>query len=175
VRALFLTIGGLALAAGASLWWLARPAPDTMPDIAPAALFGAPFTDAGGVPHTLGEFDGQVIVVNFWATWCAPCREEMPAFQRLHERWAGRGVRFVGLSEEESGPVKTFASRWGIRYPLWIGATVGELGQRLGNRTRVLPFTVVIDRRGRPAKTRVGAYSEGELDAVLAAVAERTP
>ena len=175
MRALFLTIGALALAAGALLWWLARPAPERPPDIAPAALFGAPFTDTRGVQHTLGEFQGQVIVVNFWATWCAPCREEMPAFQRLHERWAGRGVRFVGLSEEEAGPVQTFASQWGIHYPLWLGATVGELEQRLGNRTRVLPFTVVIDRLGRPTEMKVGAYSESQLNAVLARLAQATP
>ena len=98
---LFAAVGAAALLAGGLLWHFGRPGrvPRAMPApvvaIAPAAIYAATFTDAAGSPRALGQFQGKVVVVNFWATWCEPCRAEMPAFQKLHERWAGRGVQFV--------------------------------------------------------------------------------
>jgi thiol-disulfide isomerase/thioredoxin len=120
----------------------------------------------------LGAYENQVLVVNFWATWCAPCREEMPAFSRLNDRWASKGVRFVGLSDEEPAQVAAFARERPVSYPLWTGGdAVGELARRLGNRLGVLPFTVVLERGGRVLESRVGPYTEQELESRLAAIA----
>jgi len=168
-RNLFAAIGALAILCGALFWWVARPVdPQAIPDITPGALFGAQLSDARGAEHSLGELQGQVIVLNFWATWCAPCREEMPAFERLQQRFRSKGVRFVGLSDEPAALVDAFAKRWMIGYDLWTGAdAVQELGRRLGNRTGVLPYTVVFDRRMQPVATKVGAYSERELESLL--------
>jgi thiol-disulfide isomerase/thioredoxin len=112
-----------------------------------------------------------VVVLNFWATWCAPCREEMPGFERLQSRWAGRGVQFVGVSAEDPAKVVAFARSLQVTYPLWVGGDeVAELSKRLGNRMGVLPHTVVLDPTGSPLGTRVGAYKESDLDNALTAI-----
>ncbi|HET7403526.1 MAG TPA: TlpA disulfide reductase family protein, partial [Usitatibacter sp.] len=104
----FPAVAALAFAAGTMLWWMGRPprpmpesavpAP-TAPTISGAALYAAAFRDARGHAQSLGQFQGRPLVLNFWATWCGPCREEMPAFVRLNREFAGR-VAFVGLSSE---------------------------------------------------------------------------
>ncbi|MGZ5042946.1 MAG: TlpA family protein disulfide reductase [Usitatibacter sp.] len=164
---LFSLIALLALMAGTSLWLGTRsPGPSLdASDISPAAPFSAAFADTAGLPASLGRFQGKVLVVNFWATWCAPCREEMPAFARLQARWGPRGVQFVGLSAEDPALVKRFAEGLRVDYPLWVGGDeVGNLARRLGNRLGVLPFTVLVDARGTVLDRRVGTYTEKELD-----------
>jgi thiol-disulfide isomerase/thioredoxin len=179
-RAWFALVGVLAMAAGTALWLLGRPArlPDPTPvpaRISPAALYATGFNDLRGTAQSLGQFQGKVLVLNFWATWCAPCREEMPAFQRLHSRWAERGVRFVGISAEEAAKVAPFAASLGIEYPLWVGAdNVAELSRRLGNHLGVLPHTALIGPGGEVLETRVGPYTEKDLEARLAALAPKS-
>ena len=170
LRWLFALIAVLALMAGAALWLGERsstPALDPA-QIAPAALLAATFADANGAPASLARFQGKVLVVNFWATWCAPCRDEMPAFTRLQAKWAGRGVQFVGLSAEEPAKVIAFGRDLGINYPLWVGGDeVDAVARRLGNRLGVLPFTVLIDPRGTVLDRKVGPYTEAGLDGRL--------
>ena len=169
MRWLFAGVGFLASLAGIALWLGARaPAPALMPEATPATIWATSFADTQGRPHSLGQFQGKVVVVNFWATWCAPCREEMPAFVRLQERWAGKRVQFVGLSNEDPGRVALFGRDLAINYPLWVGGDeVGELSRRLGNRLGVLPHTVILDTNGRVLESRVGPYSEQSMDARL--------
>jgi thiol-disulfide isomerase/thioredoxin len=170
LRWLFALIAVLALMAGGALWLGTRSATPALDpaEIAPAALLAATFADAAGTPASLGRFQGKVLVVNFWATWCAPCREEMPAFARLQAKWAQRGVQFVGLSAEEAAKVSAFGRDLGINYPLWVGGDeVGALARRLGNRMDVLPFTVLLDPRGAVIDRKVGPYTETALDARL--------
>ena len=173
-RWVFAGIAALALIAGSALWLVARPpspvaSPAILPaEISPAALLAASFSDARGAPVSLGQFQGKLVVVNFWATWCAPCREEMPAFSRLQEQWGARGVQFVGLSDEDPARVERFGRDLGIDYPLWVGRDdVGALARRLGNHSGVLPFTVLVDGQGRVIDQRAGPYTESELDAKL--------
>jgi thiol-disulfide isomerase/thioredoxin len=166
----FSAVAALSLAAGTAFWLGNRAAnpPGASAQITPAALLAASFADTAGRPQTLGRFQGKILVVNFWATWCAPCREEMPAFKRLQDQWAGRGVQFVGLADDEPQRVERFGRDLGINYPLWVGGDeVGDLAQRLGNRRGVLPYTVVIGPAGDILERRVGAYSESELDSRL--------
>ena len=174
---LFAAVGTAALVAGVALWHFGQPrkrlpaameTPAPVVAIAPAALFAATFTDASGVARPLGQFEGKVLVLNFWATWCEPCRAEMPAFNRLHERWAGRGVQFLGLSDEPTEKAQRFGQSLAIGYPLWTGGDpVADLSRRLGNRLGGLPHTVVLDRAGRVVAQKVGPYTESELDAEL--------
>jgi thiol-disulfide isomerase/thioredoxin len=169
-RRIYAVVGAIAIAAGASLWLVSRPGgPATAPaQVSPSALFAATFADTAGAPGSLGRYQGKIVVLNFWATWCAPCRDEMPAFTRLQGRWAGRGVQFVGISNEEAGRVERFGHDLGINYPLWVGGDeVGELARRLGNRLGALPFTVLIDRQGNVLESRVGPYSEALLESRL--------
>ena len=170
-RVLFPAVGVVAVLAGFALWWGARwPASATSQvDISPSALWAATFRDNDGQPHALGELQGNIVVVNFWATWCAPCREEMPAFTRIQARWAARGVRFVGLSDDDPMRVQQFGRDLAINYPLWVGGeSVGELSRRLGNRLGVLPHTVILDLAGQPVDARVGPYPELDLESKLA-------
>ena len=168
-RLVFAAVGCVALLAGTALWLATAPAPRLRaPDISSSALFAAGFHDLQGASRSLGEFQGKVLVLNFWATWCAPCREEMPAFSRLQAAWSGRNVQFVGLSSEDPPKVTAYARSLGVTYPLWAGGDeVEELSRRLGNTSGALPHTIVLDRSGRLIAAKVGAYTESALSAVL--------
>ncbi len=169
----FAGVGLLATLAGSALWLGTRQVattPGGASAIAPTALYASSFTDLAGRPQSLGQFQGRVLVLNFWATWCAPCREEMPAFDRVHARWEGRGVQFVGISSEDAPIVQRFATALRISYPLWVGGgEVDELSRRLGNRLKVLPHTAILDEGGRLLENRVGPYTEAELEQRLKA------
>jgi thiol-disulfide isomerase/thioredoxin len=176
-RLIFAFIGATSVLAGAAAWWATRvprePSIPT-PSISAGAVWTAPFKDTRGASHSLGEFQGQVVVINFWATWCAPCREEMPGFVRLQDRWKGRGVQFVGLSDDDPAKVERFAAELRINYPLWVGTdTAGELSRRLGNRLGVLPHTVILDPAGNRVDMRVGPYTERDLEPKLASLAPK--
>jgi len=165
---IFSGVGLLALMAGAGLWLGSQDhtaAPMETVQVAPGTLYATAFHDLRGEERSLGQFQGKVVVLNFWATWCAPCREEMPAFARLQSRWGTRGVQFVGISSEDPDRVEPFARGLAINYPLWVGGDeVSELSRRLGNRLGVLPHTVLLDRSGNVLESRVGAYPEDALD-----------
>jgi thiol-disulfide isomerase/thioredoxin len=179
-KSFFSLVAALALAAGTILWLLSRP-PDrpittAPPQIAAAALYAATFTDENGRPAAVGQFQGRLLVLNFWATWCAPCREEMPAFNRVHGRWKARGVQFLGISAEEGEKVGRFARDLGVTYPLWTGGDeVAELSRRLGNRLGVLPHTVLLAPDGEVLESRVGTYTEQELEQRLTAFVAKIP
>ncbi len=96
------------------------------------------------------EWDGQVIMINFWATWCPPCRREMPAFIKLYEKYKDRGFTIIGVALDEKQAVIDFIDPMGVEYPVLIGDEEGiPLTRRYGNRLGVLPYTVFIDRQGR--------------------------
>jgi thiol-disulfide isomerase/thioredoxin len=180
-RLLFSGVAVAAVAAGGILWWATRDtnapiAPETASQIARGALLAASFSDTAGTSHALGEFQGKVLVLNFWATWCVPCREEMPAFARLQERWRGQGIQFVGLANDDAGKVERFGRELAINYPLWVGGdTVAELSRRLGNHLGVLPHTVIIDRGGTVLEGRVGPYTEEGLESKLRLITAKLP
>jgi thiol-disulfide isomerase/thioredoxin len=174
-RWIFSGVGLLALMAGAALW-LGTGGPSERPtvDAAPSAIYAASFSGPRGEAHSLGEFGGRIVVLNFWATWCAPCREEMPAFSRLQARWADKGVQFVGLSNEDARRVDQFGRDLNVSYPLWVGGDeVGELSRRLGNRLGVLPYTVLLDRSGNIMDSRVGTYPESMLEERLTRISAK--
>jgi thiol-disulfide isomerase/thioredoxin len=172
----FAGIGVLAFLAGTSLWLAGSPSPADIPkgtptEAAPAAVMASKFVDMEGKSSVLGQLGGKVIVVNFWATWCTPCVEEMPGFSRLQQRWAARGVRFVGLANDDPAKVKAFGERLSIGYPLWTGQeAVMDLSRRLGNRIGVLPHTVLLDGEGKVIESRIGIYAEDRLEARLAEI-----
>ncbi len=172
----FAGIGLLAALAGVALWLAGRqaapPAPPPGPvEVSAAAIQSARFADGDGNARMLGQFAGKVLVVNFWATWCTPCREEMPGFVKLQSQWQGRGVQFVGIAQDDPAKVAAFGRELGINYPLWHGeAEVMDLSRRLGNRLGVLPHTVLLDPEGRVIDTRIGKFDEATLDSRLSAI-----
>ena len=95
------------------------------------------------------EWDGQVLMINFWATWCPPCRKEMPAFIDLHEKYKDKGFTIIGIALDEKQAVIDFVDPMGMNYPILMGDQEGmPLTTAYGNRLGVLPFTVIVDRHG---------------------------
>ena len=175
-RWIFLGLALAALGTGFGLWSVGRPRATppavSAPTIGAAAIYATPFTDEAGQTQALGRFQGRVLLLNFWATWCAPCREEMPVLSDAARRWNDRGVTILGLSAEPAETIAEFRRKAGLGYALWSGgAGVDELGRRLGNTSEVLPYSVLLDRAGRVVAQRVGPYSAGELDALLSRTA----
>ncbi len=131
-------------------------------------LFASRFEDAHGKLHSFSPWRGKTLVVNFWATWCPPCREEMPVFSRLQDHYATRGVQFVGIALDTADQVRAFAASHSLSYPLLIGGSAGvDLARQLGNSSLSLPFTVLISPQQELRLVRLGPLSESELDLLL--------
>jgi len=95
------------------------------------------------------EWDGQVLMINFWATWCPPCRREMPAFIELQEKYKDKGFTIIGVALDEKQAVIDFTDPMGVNYPLLLAEDEGiVLTKAYGNHLGVLPFTVIVDRKG---------------------------
>lgn len=158
-------IGGLAAAAGyvANLARLGRFSNVPAADIAETILTSR-FASLDGSPQTLAGYRGRVLVVNYWATWCAPCREEIPLFVRLQREYEAKNVQFIGISVDQVDKVREFAKEFTINYPLLIaGFEAIELTRQAGNKAGVLPYTLVLDRQGRIAANLVGGISEQRM------------
>lgn len=124
--------------------------------------------DLNGQAQSLGQWRGKVLIVNYWATWCAPCREEMPGFSRLQDKYRDKGVQFVGISIDTADKIIEFQKITPVTYPLLIGdITIMENSAQLGNKRQALPFTAVFDRDGRLSATKLGRMSEPELERLL--------
>lgn len=136
------------------------------PPVAPAIpIFDLVLTDLKGQPQSLGQWRGKVLVVNYWATWCLPCREEMPGFSRLQDKYRDKGVQFVGISIDTAVKILEFQEKTPVIYPLLIGdMDVMENSAKLGNTQQALPFTAVFDRQGRLFSTKLGRVAEAQLE-----------
>lgn len=132
-------------------------------------LMSTSLADLNGKPQSLAQWRGEVLVVNFWATWCAPCREEIPALMRVEKKYASKGVKIVGIALDNASNVTDFAKEIGIHYALLIGGMeMLGVAKDLGNRAGVLPFTVVLNRAGSAVHSHAGALTEASLAAMLA-------
>lgn len=170
-RALLIAgIGGLAATAGyfANAWRIGAVGQSVEGDVA-AAILGSTLRTLDGEAQTLNGLRGKILVINYWATWCEPCREEIPLFVRLQQEYAGKGVQFVGIAVDQADKVRGFAQEFNINYPLLIaGLDAVELSRKAGNKAGVLPYTLVLDRTGKIAASLVGGISEARMRAQLA-------
>jgi peroxiredoxin len=145
-----------AAALGAALAWR-RVAPTGAADDAVALLLSQSMPDPTGAPFDFGRFAGQALIVNFWATWCPPCIEEMPELSDLNREMSPRGVQMIGIGIDSAAKIAEFAIRRPVSYPLVVAGMGGtELGRRFGNTAGALPFTVLVNRRGSIAHRILG-------------------
>ena len=134
-----------------------------------AELLGSTFADATGKPRRLLEWQGRILVCNFWATWCAPCREEMPMLSAAQQHYQSRGITVVGIGIDQVDKIVQFTVKERISYTILVaGLATIELMRRLGNPAGGLPFTVILDRSGALAFHRLGPLTRPELDQALA-------
>ena len=168
---LFAVVAGLSAAAGVSyhLWSRGSGAgPAEVPNAVVERVLSARVADVKGGTQSLEQWRGHVLVVNYWATWCAPCREEIPGFVRLQERYGSRGLQFVGIAIDQPDKVAEFASEFRINYPLLLGGLeIIELLRQAGNRAGVLPYTLVIDRKGNLVSREPGGLKEARLENII--------
>ena len=119
---------------------------------------------SGGAPVSASDFDGVVWLINFWATWCTPCIEEMPMLSLLQEEYAEKGVKFVGIAVDDEVRAREFAAAMALSYPVLLGQVEAAVtGRRYGNSSGMLPFSVLIDADGIIQWTRLGALNREDL------------
>jgi len=136
-----------------------------------ADLLAANFADLAGNPKSLRDWSGRVLLCNFWASWCDPCREEIPMLARLRERYAASGLEIVGVAVDSTANVVKFMKGAPISYPVLVGGfETTELMRKLGNTAGGLPYTVLLDRNGAIAYRKLGAAKEPEIEAQVRAL-----
>lgn len=131
-------------------------------------LFAATFPDENGKPQSLQQYAGKTVVLNFWATWCEPCREEMPELSALHDANKDKNLVVLGVAVDDVAAISEFVKETKVSYPLFAAEMQGmEIASNLGNDKSVLPFTVIIKADGSVAKTYFGRISKALLEETL--------
>ncbi|EIC27932.1 MULTISPECIES: TlpA family protein disulfide reductase [Methylomicrobium] len=162
--AIVIIIGLLALAGGIALRYSLYPAPEA--EASPLPEFTLP--DLSGQNRSVREWKDKILVINFWATWCPSCREEMPDLVALQTQYAAQGVQVIGVALEDKAPVEEYLDSVKINYPTLIAGEQGmALAGQLGNRAEAIPFTVVVDRQGMIRDRHLGKFSKPELAKII--------
>ena len=155
---------GLAAAAGAAVsWW--RWLPSAVDEDALPGFWASRFETPEGQSFELSSFQGKPLLVNFWATWCPPCIEEMPLLQSFYQSRRASGWQVLGLAVDQVNPVRTFLGRLPMDFPIGMAGLPGvEFSRLLGNATGGLPFTVVFSPEGKVVHRQIGKLSEADLE-----------
>ena len=171
---LWLIAAGFTLAIGTAYWGMSTISGKnhgtiSAREISAEPVFAASFKDLDDKLQPLGQWRGKVMVLNFWAPWCPPCREEIPDFIKLQDKYRERGLVFVGLALDEKSKVQVFVDEAGINYPILLGEMDAvDLARKIGNHLGGLPFTVIIDRNGRIAASEIGGLSMARTESLVA-------
>lgn len=157
----YLVAGSVAVLCGTWLGWTRLQPPPPAPL---QFLWRTELTDLAGKPYSFAPLKGRPLIVNFWATWCGPCKEEMPDFQKLAASELGKNIEIVGIGIDSVANMSAFSDKIGISYTLLAGGPGGlDLLKALGNEVGGLPFTLVFDASGKAVLTRLGRVSYEEL------------
>lgn len=169
-------VAGVALGAGYFLSKRASEPPNPVPAAQPVVPDLRPLfslADATGVTRSIAEWDGRALIINFWATWCPPCRREIPLLNSLRARYAPRGFEVIGVAVDFREDVLRYMAATPIDYPVLIGEQDGlDTVRAFGLGTLGFPFTVFTDTDGRIVTIHVGELHESQAGVILAAVAD---
>lgn len=164
VLVLLLAIGG-----GAFVYWQAGETPTPRP--------GFTLADLDGQPHSIADYDGAVVVINFWASWCKPCREEIPMLVQAQRDWADQGFQVLGIAVDTPEAARAFAKDYEINYPVLAnpieGARIQDQYTGQGTPAGVLPYTAVVARDGTIAARVAGALSRTRLAQIVTPLLEK--
>lgn len=161
-RALLLGAGVLAAGLGVGLQVWRQPAG---PPDAVEGLWASSFDTPAGGRLVMQGLRGRPVLLNFWATWCPPCVEELPLLDHFARLQPAGGLQVVGLAVDQPTAVRQFLVRAPVGFPMGLAAGEGmNLGRRLGNSTGGLPFTLVLNRMGEVVDRKMGALSSGDLE-----------
>jgi thiol-disulfide isomerase/thioredoxin len=158
VTALFISLGLLAI-------FIERQTqqPPVQTGMTGAAIHATAFKDLAGVSRSLAQWSDRHILVNFWASWCAPCIEEIPRLVKL-QATSHKNLQIVGIAVDSTHNAKSFHDKLQINYPVFVDeAGAMEFSKRLGNRTGLLPFSALINPRGDIVATYLGAISADKI------------
>ena len=129
---------------------------------------GFSLKDINGSQRNLDKWNDKIILLNFWATWCPPCRKEMPDFVELREQLAGHPFEVIGVAIDRVEPVKKFMNEIGVNYPILLAELEGlKIMQAYGNQLTTLPYTVIIDRQQKIVKTFRTEVTKEEILAIV--------
>ncbi len=165
-RRQWMMIGGisvLAMVAGIfSSHWISQTGLASDPSI--KAFFANPWKTPDGKSANIDDWRGKVLVVNFWASWCPPCVEEMPTLDKIAQEYASKNVLIVGIGIDSPSNIRQFLEKTPVSYPIMIGGLDGSaLAKQMGNAQGALPYTVIINAKGKSVFTKLGKISEEEL------------
>jgi len=139
----------------------AIPVPDAIPDVR--------IPDLAGKERSLRDYLGHPLIINFWATWCPPCRREMPLLQQLWTQYRPEGLQIVGVALDSRSAVEQYLHRTAVKYPLLVGEAEGTAAVARFGIEPVLPFSVFADAQGRIVAVKIGELHRAEADYIIAA------
>ncbi len=132
--------------------------------------------DLDGKLHSISEWDGHVLVLNFWAPWCTPCKEELPIFIEMQEKYQDQGLQFLGLAVDTPSNVKAFLTQQPLNFPTLVGEDDAmQIASLYGNNIGVLPYTVIINRSGKIMFTRKGDIKRTEAEKIFRTIFDKKP
>jgi len=160
-------VAGAAAVAGAGVaWWRHRPGAGAGGgvDNVVARLWTLDFDTPSGGTLAMSTLNGRPLVLNFWATWCPPCVEELPLLDGFFRQNSANGWQVVGLAIDQPSAVRTFLGKTPVSFPVGLAGLTGtDLGKSLGNQSGGLPFTVALDKRGQVIQRKMGRVTEADL------------
>jgi thiol-disulfide isomerase/thioredoxin len=172
VIAATLVLGGLALLA-VGLGQLERKPEVTKTvesgsAVTPAVMFATSIPDLAGKRQALSQWSGKLLIINFWASWCAPCLEEMPLFVAAQEKYGARGLQIIGIAADSPSNSAKFAQKLNTNYPILPDESGAiEFSKRAGNRFGFLPYTLIITPAGDILTMKSGVFSAEELTGLI--------
>ena len=167
-RTLLGVVAATALGAGATAAWMQRRKASESAVTTPVPDFWAlQWTTPDGAPLPMQSFQGRPLLVNFWATWCPPCVEELPLINAFYQENKGKGWQVLGLAVDKPALVKTFLTKTPLAFPVGMAGLGGtDLSRKLGNLAGGLPFTVALDSAGGIIQRKMGQVSADDLRAL---------